>query len=147
MSGLSSLTKIYLFLHGSVRKIFLSTGCITYWCPCVVFGQNAEIIDRGNTSCAFAGCMFYCLAQFACNAMYACTYRSKLRGQYSIPGSECADFCIHFWCPLCAICQEHRELVNRGFGPSIGWVANEEMQNGQIGMTVPPASQHGMTRT
>ncbi|KAI4312843.1 hypothetical protein MLD38_037633 [Melastoma candidum] len=90
--------------------------CITCWCPCVAFGQNAEIIDRGNT------------------------------WDSTQSGGQCADFCIHFWCPFCAVCQEHRELVNRGLDPSIGWVANEEMQNRQIGMTVPPAPQQGMTR-
>lgn len=25
------------------------TGCITCWCPCITFGQIAEIIDRGSS--------------------------------------------------------------------------------------------------
>ncbi|KAI4365836.1 hypothetical protein MLD38_021787 [Melastoma candidum] len=124
-----------------------SNCCITCWCPCVAFGQNAEVIDRGNTSCANAGCIYYLLGHFAFNAMYACTYRSKIRGQYSIPGDQCTDCCVHCCCPLCAICQEHRELVNRGLDPSIGWVANADKQNKQIEVTVAPASQPGMTRT
>ncbi|KAI4374494.1 hypothetical protein MLD38_012481 [Melastoma candidum] len=98
----------------------LETSCITCCCPCVTFGQNVKVIDKGNTSCACAGIVFYLLGHFAFNAMYACTYRSKLRGQFSIPGDQCADFCIHCCCPLCAICQEHRELVNRGLDPSKG---------------------------
>ncbi|KAI4312847.1 hypothetical protein MLD38_037637 [Melastoma candidum] len=121
--------------------------CITCWCPCVTFGQNAEIIDRGKISCVRAGMVCYSLGHFTFHAIYTCTYRSKLRGQYSIPGDQCADFCIHCWCPFCAFCQEHRELVNRGLDPSMGWVTNRETQNRQIGMTVAPASQQGMTRT
>ena len=25
------------------------TGCITFWCPCVTFGQIAEIVDKGSS--------------------------------------------------------------------------------------------------
>lgn len=25
------------------------TGCVTFWCPCITFGQVADIVDRGST--------------------------------------------------------------------------------------------------
>ncbi|XP_056170224.1 protein PLANT CADMIUM RESISTANCE 2-like [Syzygium oleosum] len=120
---------------------------ITCFCPCITFGQNAEIIDRGGTSCACAGltcCLiFHC---FGCTYWYTCTYRTKLRGHHSIPGGECADCCLHYWCELCAICQEYRELKNRGFDPSIGWAANAERMSRPVGVTVPPSIPGGMVR-
>ncbi|OWM90309.1 hypothetical protein CDL15_Pgr014611 [Punica granatum] len=80
--------------------------------------------------------------------MYTCTYRTKLRGQFSLPGDQCGDCCIHFWCPLCALCQEYRELKNRGLDPSIGWVANQQKMEQQVpaAIGVPPVVQMGMTR-
>ena len=33
---------IYIFL-------FSLKGCITCWCPCITFGQIAEIVDKGST--------------------------------------------------------------------------------------------------
>ncbi|KAI6675741.1 hypothetical protein NL676_003647 [Syzygium grande] len=66
------------------------TNCvITYFCPCVTFGQIAKIIDRGNTSCACTGAMCCMICHFFyCSFWYTCTYRTKLRGLYLIPGNQ-----------------------------------------------------------
>ncbi|KAF8017296.1 hypothetical protein BT93_H2475 [Corymbia citriodora subsp. variegata] len=124
-----------------------SNCLITCFFPCVTFGQNAEIIDRGSTSCAFAGTlcllMYHSLYSSWC---YTCTYRTKLRGLYSIPGNQFRDACVHHWCGPCALCQEYRELRNRGFDPSIGWVANEERRTQQVGAVVPPSVPGDMIR-
>ncbi|KAJ6689552.1 hypothetical protein OIU85_005914 [Salix viminalis] len=32
--------------------------CITCWCPCITFGQIAEIVDKGTTSCAISGAIY-----------------------------------------------------------------------------------------
>ncbi|KAF7849099.1 hypothetical protein BT93_L1245 [Corymbia citriodora subsp. variegata] len=120
---------------------------ITCFCPCVTFGQNAEIIDRGSTSCASAAsrcCRM--LNLFYCSWCYTCTYRTKLRGLYSIPGNQCRDGCLHYWCGPCALCQEYRELKNRGFDPSIGWVVNNQRRTRQAGTVVPPSVPGGMIR-
>lgn len=26
-----------------------NVGCLTWWCPCIAFGQVAEILDKGTT--------------------------------------------------------------------------------------------------
>ncbi|KAF8022508.1 hypothetical protein BT93_F0122 [Corymbia citriodora subsp. variegata] len=136
----------------------LSNCLITCFCPCITFGQDAEIIDRGRTSCACAGalcCLIFIF--FDCSFWYTCTYRTKLRGLYSILGDQCGDCCVHFWREPCALCQEYRELKNRGFDPSIGnfitqyvlcprWVANEERRTRLVGIVVPPSVPGGMIR-
>ncbi|OWM90310.1 hypothetical protein CDL15_Pgr014612 [Punica granatum] len=98
-----------------------SNCCITFFCPCVTFGQTAEVIDKGNTSCFCAGTicvlLWYFFGVFCC---YTCTYRTKLRGLYSLPGDMCDDCCTHCLCTYCALCQEYRELKNRDLDPSIG---------------------------
>ncbi|KAF8017295.1 hypothetical protein BT93_H2474 [Corymbia citriodora subsp. variegata] len=124
-----------------------SNCLITCFCPCVTFGQIAEIIDRGSTSCAYAGSLcFLMIYFFNCSWCYTCTYRTKLRGLYSIPGNQCRDACLHHWCGPLALCQEYRELKNRGLDPSIGWVANEERRTQHVGTVVPPSVPGGMIR-
>lgn len=29
--------------------LIITAGCITCWCPCITFGQIAEIVDKGST--------------------------------------------------------------------------------------------------
>ncbi|XP_065861141.1 protein PLANT CADMIUM RESISTANCE 11-like [Euphorbia lathyris] len=117
----------------------ISTCCLTWWCPCVTFGRIAEIVDRGSTPCGVSG-MMMCFMGCAC--LYSCFYRTKLRGQYFLEEKPCNDCCVHFWCEQCALCQEYRELQNRGFDLSIGWDGNLARQK----RLQPPAIQSAMTR-
>ncbi|KAB1212605.1 Cell number regulator 10 [Morella rubra] len=97
-----------------------SNCCLTWCCPCVTFGRIAEVTDRGQTSCFMAGLIYVALAYVGCQCLYSMTYRSKLRGSYSLPEDPCGDCCVHLWCDACALCQEHRELKARGLDPAIG---------------------------
>ncbi|GMH15772.1 hypothetical protein Nepgr_017613 [Nepenthes gracilis] len=100
----------------------------TYICPCITFGRNAEIIDKGASSCCGSGVLYgllCCLTAVTggicyCNWLYSCTYRSKIKQQYGIPAGCCEDCCVHFCCEFCAVCQESRELQNRGYNLSVG---------------------------
>ncbi|XP_031493310.1 cell number regulator 2-like [Nymphaea colorata] len=106
-----------------------SNCCITCCCPCITFGRIAEIVDRGSTSCAMSGAL-YCLIQMAmgCACIFSCFYRSKLRAQYYLDESPCADCLVHCCCEPCALCQEYRELNNRGYDMTLGWQRNLEKQ-------------------
>ncbi|PKI69918.1 hypothetical protein CRG98_009793 [Punica granatum] len=89
--------------------------------PCLTFGQIAEIIDSGNTSCATSGLIYgaiMCL--IGCPCILSCTYRTKLRSRFSLVESVGPDWISHFLCECCALSQEYRELKNRGLDPSIG---------------------------
>ncbi|KAF8024636.1 hypothetical protein BT93_F1723 [Corymbia citriodora subsp. variegata] len=121
-----------------------SNCIITCCCPCITFGQNAEIIDRGGTSCVVGGLIYYLLAHVGVACLYTCSYRTKLRGLHSLQEDPCADCLVHWCCIYCALCQEYRELKNCGFDPSIGWVANAEKMN-KGAATMPPMTQ-GMGR-
>ncbi|XP_047312510.1 cell number regulator 2-like [Impatiens glandulifera] len=119
--------------------------CLTYCCPCVTFGRIAEIVDRGSTPCGVSGTL-YVLIMLAtgCSCIYSCFYRSKMRGQFFLQETPCTDICIHCWCEPCALCQEYRELQNRGFDPSIGWYGNLETQRRTMAPPLPGAG--GMNR-
>ncbi|KAK1258887.1 Protein PLANT CADMIUM RESISTANCE 2 [Acorus gramineus] len=125
--------------------VFLISCCVTLWCPCVTFGRIAEIIDKGSTSCGPSGLIYatLCLSIFhAC--IYSCFYRSKMRKQYHLEASPCCDCLVHWCCEPCALCQEYRELKNRGFDLDIGWQAN--MEKKALGGITPPAMEGGMMR-
>ncbi|XP_020217946.1 protein PLANT CADMIUM RESISTANCE 3 [Cajanus cajan] len=126
----------YITTSGSVNTHRWSTGLcrclddpgscfVTCFCPCVTFGLIAEIIDKGNTTCTCHGAIYgtlLSLTGLAC--LYSCYYRSKLRAQYNLPEAPCMDCLVHFCCETCALCQEYRELKNRGFDLSIGNISN-----------------------
>ncbi|KAL6218808.1 hypothetical protein ACLB2K_012017 [Fragaria x ananassa] len=117
---------------------------ITFFCPCITFGQIAEIVEQGSSSCAQQGtCYGILLATTGLACLYSCFFRSRLRGQYDLEESPCVDCLVHFCCATCALCQEYRELKNRGFDMGIGWEANMERQ--RRGVTQAPVAP-GMTR-
>ncbi|KAK9179946.1 hypothetical protein WN943_029152 [Citrus x changshan-huyou] len=98
-----------------------ATRCITCWLPCVTFGQIAEILDDGQSSCCTQGFVYVILSLFACNCLLSCVYRGKLRKKYGLQGNSFCDCCVHCFCETCALCQEHAELRSRGLDPSRGW--------------------------
>ncbi|GFP94645.1 protein plant cadmium resistance 6 [Phtheirospermum japonicum] len=116
---------------------------ITLLFPCVTFGQVAEILDSGSSSCGTSG-MLYGVVAF-CIAMpciMSCTYRTKLRSRFGLIETPAPDWLVHCFCEHCALCQIYRELNQRGLDPSIGWMGNvaKQQQRQQFGMT-PPMQQ------
>ncbi|KAL6543843.1 Protein CADMIUM RESISTANCE 2 [Orobanche gracilis] len=94
----------------------LRNCCITCWCPCITFGQIAEIVDKGSSSCGQSGALYTLLACVTgCPCCYSCFYRSKMRQQYLLHETPCRDCLVHCLCECCALCQEYRELKRRGF--------------------------------
>nr|XP_025699843.1 protein PLANT CADMIUM RESISTANCE 10 isoform X1 [Arachis hypogaea] len=102
---------------------------IGFICPCFLFGKNAEFLGSGtflgscvthfllwslvNTACCFLTDGL-CLALPGCLvSCYACHYRKTLRTKFDLPEAPCGDFVTHFFCHLCAICQEYREIRER----------------------------------
>ncbi|KAK4423408.1 protein PLANT CADMIUM RESISTANCE 2 [Sesamum alatum] len=119
--------------------------CVTCWCPCITFGQVAEIVDRGTTSCGASGALYALIGLISgCACIYSCFYRSKMRRQYMLRESPCADCMVHCCCECCALCQEYRELKHRGFDMTLGWHGNVEKQN--HGVAMAPMVEGGMSR-
>ncbi|CAN6269912.1 unnamed protein product [Urochloa humidicola] len=126
----------------------ISGCCLTLFCPCVTFGRIAAIVDRGATSCCVGGTLYFLLsaATGGLGCLCSCCYRSKLRDQYGLTETPCADCCVHFCCEACALCQEYRELKARGFDMSQGWERNTERMGKPGAATAPPQTYPGMSR-
>ncbi|CAL5422921.1 unnamed protein product [Camellia sinensis] len=113
----------------SWKQALLHHCCIGLVCPCFLFGKNAEFLGSGtligscmthfilwalvNTVCCLLtdgillglpGCFVAC---------YSCGYRKALRAKYNLQEAPCGDFVTHFFCHLCAVCQEYREIHER----------------------------------
>ncbi|KAK4850276.1 hypothetical protein QYF36_005324 [Acer negundo] len=117
---------------------------IALFCPCITFGQIAEIIDRGNLPCKIQGLVYYAMARIGCGWLYGGIYRSKMRRHLSLPEAPCSDWLLHCCCCVCALTQEYRELKNRGANPSLGWKGNVEKWKRE-GLK-PPIAEPGMAR-
>ncbi|KAM1829539.1 hypothetical protein ACFX14_022328 [Malus domestica] len=96
-------------------------GYITCFLPCITFGQIAETVDEGRSSCVNQSTVYGLLFTIQCHWFYSWLYREKLRQKFGLPEEPCSDCCVHFWFYACALCQEHAELKHRGFDPSKGW--------------------------
>lgn len=59
------------------------------------------------------------LPVLACSIL-GTSYRQKLRTKYNLVQAPAEDWSVHLFCPCCALCQEYRELKNRGIDPSKG---------------------------
>ncbi|XP_030485717.2 protein PLANT CADMIUM RESISTANCE 3 [Cannabis sativa] len=117
---------------------------VTCFCPCITFGQIAEIVDKGSSTCGCRGAIYGLVNMTGLACLYSCIYRSRLRGQYGLEEAPCVDCLVHFCCETCALCQEYRELKYHGFDLGIGWEANLERQ--QRGVTAAPMMVPPMTR-
>ncbi|CAH2036205.1 unnamed protein product [Thlaspi arvense] len=120
---------------------------ITCCFPFVTFGQIAEVTDEGATSCGTGGILYgliCCLFGIPC--VYSCTFRAKIRNKFGLPDAPAPDWTTHCFCEYCALCQEYRELKNRGLDPSIGWSGNMQRQRmgQQQEMMAPPMGQRMM---
>uniref|UniRef100_A0A7N2L5D1 Uncharacterized protein n=1 Tax=Quercus lobata TaxID=97700 RepID=A0A7N2L5D1_QUELO len=79
---------------------------------CGCFGDVTNSCFTAARNCFM---LVYAFGIGAC--LYTCTYRAKLRALYSLPPKPCGDCCVHHFCFFCALCQEYRELKNRGLDP------------------------------
>eukprot|EP00253_Pinus_taeda_P011187 PITA_11187 len=120
---------------------------VTAFCPCVTFGQIAEIVDQGNTTCG-TGALIYSAILCCCGipCIYSCSYRTKLRARFNLEGAPMIDTLIHCALEHCALCQEYRELANRGLDPAIGWVGNVTKYQQQQQAAMAPPSRQAMCR-
>ncbi|MBA0799925.1 hypothetical protein Gohar_010403, partial [Gossypium harknessii] len=78
-----------------------------------------DCFDDSSNSPSDAARAYYMLGSFGFAFCYSYPYRKKLREQFSLKEQPCGDCLVHCWCIQCALCQEHRELINRGLDPTI----------------------------
>lgn len=72
-------------------------------------------------ACGTSGMLYgliCCLFGIPC--VYSCTFRAKLRNKFGLLDAPAPDWITHCFCEYCALCQEYRELNNRGLDPAIG---------------------------
>ncbi|GIL81802.1 hypothetical protein Vretimale_1405 [Volvox reticuliferus] len=93
--------------------------CLYAWCcPCCAYGSEVEKLGAGEVVCG-GNCYGACLCYYLTSLIGVCCIlhmgtRSRIREKYGIAGSSCNDCLLTMCCPLCAICQETREVTKRG---------------------------------
>lgn len=78
-------------------------------CPCCLYGRNSEKIGDGT-------CLGNCLCYLFC---FPCCQQTKtrylIRKKYNLKDEPCGDCCISWFCILCGLCQEAREIKYRNY--------------------------------
>ncbi|KAJ4727540.1 Plant cadmium resistance 2 [Melia azedarach] len=115
-----------------------TNAIITAILPCVTFGQIAEVLDEGNTTCPMGTFMYLLTMPVLCSQwILGSNYRAKLRRNYNLVEAPYTDVISHIFCLWCSLCQEFRELQNRGLDPALGWNGILAQRN-QAAMAPPP---------
>jgi len=89
----------------------LGTCCMTCCCPCVQYGQNYEAIHKQG--CFSNGAIFTILAYCGLSCLVHKDLRRDIRQRHGLE-EGCGDCLTTCCCPVCAICQEAREIKSRG---------------------------------
>ncbi|KVI05421.1 Uncharacterized protein family Cys-rich [Cynara cardunculus var. scolymus] len=113
---------------------------ITFFAPCVTFGQIAEMVDRGRTSVGmYAGLYFLIMYFTGCGCLLSAYFRIKMSHIYRLPDDPLINILVHLICEPCALCQEYRELQHHGFNMQlgVGW-HNQTLEVQQIGAPMEP---------
>ncbi|KAK9813512.1 hypothetical protein WJX73_003334 [Symbiochloris irregularis] len=95
-------------LYGCFSDISLC--CLGLWCPCILFGR---IVQREINDPEGEGkfCRAYCISNIAgADAVVGGRNRTRLRSRYQLKEAPCSDYCVHWVCGPCALCQESKEL-------------------------------------
>ncbi|KAK6912724.1 PLAC8 motif-containing protein, partial [Dillenia turbinata] len=94
-----------------------TNAILTTVAPCVTFGQIAEIVDNGSTGCVTGAALYCCLSLVVCHWKIGVRYRKRVRNAFQLAETPLTDRLSHVLFPLCALCQEFRELKNQGYDP------------------------------
>jgi len=83
--------------------------CMSYWCPCVITGQMRQKMNVGACKSTILGGF---LCGFPMSTAHACQLRGVIRERDLIPGSNCEDCLVVYFCTFCAISQMARHVYD-----------------------------------
>lgn len=76
---------------------------ISFIVPCYTVGKTAEAAGES--------CIVYGLGYILCYFVVGAVLRNKIRNQKDIEGTAAKDCLVHFFCPPCAVIQDHLEIA------------------------------------
>ncbi|CAN8321524.1 unnamed protein product [Cochlearia groenlandica] len=113
-----------------------TNAVMTIIAPCVTFGQIAEVVDEGETTCPLGSFIYLLMMPALCSQwVMGSKYREKIRRKFNLVEAPYSDCATHVLCSCCSLCQEYRELKIRNLDPSLGW--NGILAQGQYGNGLP----------
>lgn len=74
-----------------------------------------------NAACPLGTSIYMLMVAALCSQwIMGSKYRTQLRQRYNLVEAPYSDIISHMFCPCCSLCQEFRELRNRGLDPALG---------------------------
>ncbi|XP_077212002.1 PLAC8 family protein isoform X2 [Tasmannia lanceolata] len=104
--------------------------------------------EHQTNGCPLGSLIYILMAPALCSQwIMGSMYRARLRRAYNLVEAPTQDWVAHAFCPCCSLCQEFRELRNRGLDPSLGWLGHLAQLQGRDQQyqaqqaTAPPLNQ------
>ncbi|KAH6621734.1 PLAC8 family-domain-containing protein [Boeremia exigua] len=96
----------------------LSTCCLTWWCPCVVYGRTRHRMKANGNMNTYSCCNTSCAA-FAGMGIVGLSWilpllnRGEVRAEYGLNGNGCKDCLCACCCAPCDLLQQEKEVEHR----------------------------------
>ena len=87
----------------------LGTCLISWFCPCVTYGQNQQRAQKKD-GCVGDAAIFALAACCGCYSCVGASGRGNVRAVRNIEGGFATDCLVHCCCVPCALTQEKNEL-------------------------------------
>ncbi|KAF2027325.1 hypothetical protein EK21DRAFT_114953 [Setomelanomma holmii] len=96
----------------------IGTCCLSWWCPCIVYGRTHHRIknngDMNGYSCCNLACTGLCgLACLGISFVMPMLSRGDMRAKYHIKGNGCTDCLCACCCTPCDVTQQEKESTYR----------------------------------
>ncbi|KAH8712130.1 PLAC8 family-domain-containing protein [Phaeosphaeriaceae sp. PMI808] len=96
----------------------IGTCCLSWWCPCIVYGRtHYRLKNNGNMdgySCCNLGCAGFCgLSCIGISFIMPMLNRGDLRAKHHLKGNACTDCLCACCCMPCDITQQDKEAEYR----------------------------------
>ena len=114
-----------------------------YFCYCCANARQWDAQDGRQDSLN----MLILLANICFGTTFCvnCVLRCNLAQKYKLPEGSCMSCCISLWLPSCGMCQQHRELTNRGYWP--GGTICSTPPAGYVPAPAPMGQNYGLGAT
>ncbi|KAF2023513.1 hypothetical protein EK21DRAFT_80733 [Setomelanomma holmii] len=94
------------------------TCCLSWWCPCIVYGRTRYRIENNDDmkgySCCNHSCAGFCgLICLGISFVMLMMNRGDMRAKYHLKGNRCTDCLCACCCTPCDVAQQDKESAYR----------------------------------
>ncbi|KAH7093630.1 PLAC8 family-domain-containing protein [Paraphoma chrysanthemicola] len=103
---------------GSACCTPIGTCCLSWWCPCIVYGRTHHRVKNNGDMNGYSACNLACagfcgLACLGISFVMPMLSRGDMRAKYHLKGNGCTDCLCACCCTPCDVTQQDKESAFR----------------------------------